>query len=340
MAAKYSRVLVHLRKTSQNVYETAKFTECIFDHLGIEDDGFVECQLENNQLLIQAPTQDIYAVKSLKSNHRPNLYRIMHPPFCPVHHLDDESMKSLPPEILSRGIDVGVAVLLESSDGHLLLTRRAPHMRTFPGVWVPPGGHIEEGETLEDAALRELKEETGLSISSAERKGSNILGLWESVYPPILAMGPPKRHHIVVYLHIITSHSAKDLTSCLKLCPEEVDAAVWLSPDLVNIAVWNPDGKDSKDEETCVRSDDSKEIHITLVNKFGEHASGVLDSNILRNRVPTPGLDIERISTGSRYALSLWLEKQLTGSKQEVRNLYDKNIFLEKNSNEKLRNKI
>lgn len=65
-----------------------------------------------------------------------------HPPFCPIHHLDEEGRDSLPPEIVERGVDVGVAVLLESSDHKLLLTHRAPHMRTFPSIWVPPGGHV------------------------------------------------------------------------------------------------------------------------------------------------------------------------------------------------------
>ena len=41
-----------------------------------------------------------------------------------------------------RGVAVGVCVLVESSDGRVLMTRRASHMRTFPGVWVPPGGHV------------------------------------------------------------------------------------------------------------------------------------------------------------------------------------------------------
>jgi 8-oxo-dGTP pyrophosphatase MutT (NUDIX family) len=31
------------------------------------------------------------------------------------------------------------------------------------GVWITPGGAVEEGETHEEAALRELKEEAGLS---------------------------------------------------------------------------------------------------------------------------------------------------------------------------------
>lgn len=30
--------------------------------------------------------------------------------------------------------------------------------------WLPPGGHIEENETADEAALREVKEETGLDV--------------------------------------------------------------------------------------------------------------------------------------------------------------------------------
>jgi len=30
------------------------------------------------------------------------------------------------------------------------------------GMWLPPGGHIDEGETPDEAALREVREETGL----------------------------------------------------------------------------------------------------------------------------------------------------------------------------------
>lgn len=75
----------------------------------------------------------------------------------------------------------------------------------------------EDGETLEDAALRELEEETGLVLTPTERKTSNILGLWESVYPPVLPMGLPKRHHIVVYLHIALDRTSQDLQNNFKV---------------------------------------------------------------------------------------------------------------------------
>jgi nucleoside triphosphatase len=37
-------------------------------------------------------------------------------------------------------------------------------MRVFPNAWVMPGGHIESGETLEEALIREINEETGIEI--------------------------------------------------------------------------------------------------------------------------------------------------------------------------------
>ena len=53
----------------------------------------------------------------------------------------------------------------------LLLTRRAADMRSHAGQWALPGGRIDDGETAECAALRELDEEVGLRLDA-----SSILG--------------------------------------------------------------------------------------------------------------------------------------------------------------------
>lgn len=54
-----------------------------------------------------------------------------------------------------------VAVALVMRAGRVLLARRPPGAH-LGGFWEFPGGRIESGELPEDAARRELREETGL----------------------------------------------------------------------------------------------------------------------------------------------------------------------------------
>ena len=49
-----------------------------------------------------------------------------------------------------------------SGETALLLTRRAAGLRAHPGQWALPGGRCDPGESLGQAALRELHEELGL----------------------------------------------------------------------------------------------------------------------------------------------------------------------------------
>lgn len=60
-----------------------------------------------------------------------------------------------------------VMVLIVDSEGRLLLQKRAG-----TGAWHVPGGFLELGEALEDAARREALEETGLSLGALTLVGA------------------------------------------------------------------------------------------------------------------------------------------------------------------------
>jgi 8-oxo-dGTP pyrophosphatase MutT (NUDIX family) len=73
-------------------------------------------------------------------------------------------------------------VILHNARGEvfMLLTHFDPEVG-LPPRWLTPGGGIDEGESVIQAALRELAEETGLSVSAEELQGPvwQATGRWD-----------------------------------------------------------------------------------------------------------------------------------------------------------------
>ena len=63
-------------------------------------------------------------------------------------------------------VDVAVGVLI-NADGEFLLTSR-PAGKVFAGCWEFPGGKLEAGESVAQALARELHEELGIAIGTAQ----------------------------------------------------------------------------------------------------------------------------------------------------------------------------
>ena len=64
-------------------------------------------------------------------------------------------------------LTVDIVLATRGKTSSVLLIKRAG--KPFEGCWAIPGGFVEEGETLAEAARRELKEETGLVVNELEQ---------------------------------------------------------------------------------------------------------------------------------------------------------------------------
>jgi 8-oxo-dGTP pyrophosphatase MutT (NUDIX family) len=71
-----------------------------------------------------------------------------------------------------RAASVAVCVLLRQDVPCLLITKRAAGLRNHSGQWALPGGSREPGESAGEAALRELREETGVAAEAGDVLGT------------------------------------------------------------------------------------------------------------------------------------------------------------------------
>jgi ADP-ribose pyrophosphatase YjhB (NUDIX family) len=93
--------------------------------------------------------------------------------FCPVcgAHLEARLLKAGDPErlvcpscrfVLYLDPKVAVGTIVGGAGDRVLLLRRA--IEPGYGKWVFPGGYVDRGEIVEQAALREAREECGLEV--------------------------------------------------------------------------------------------------------------------------------------------------------------------------------
>jgi nucleoside triphosphatase len=110
-----------------------------------------------------------------------------------------------------------VGALIFNPDGQILLIKG----EKFSNRYVLPGGHIEVGETFEEALRREVKEETGLDIDNIQ-----LLSLQESIFNPHYHT---KRHFL--YIDFVCTTTSTQVT-----LNEESQEFIWVAvPDALNL---------------------------------------------------------------------------------------------------------
>ncbi len=98
------------------------------------------------------------------------------------------------------------SAVLVVQDGKYLLAER--NKENYSGYWVIPGGGIEFGETIEEAAIREIKEETNLDVVLIKKIGYKE------------AINVSGNYHSIIFFHLAkpkhTDIKAKDDVSSAK----------------------------------------------------------------------------------------------------------------------------
>jgi 8-oxo-dGTP diphosphatase len=74
---------------------------------------------------------------------------------------------------------LAVAALIEDA-GRMLMGRRSRHSAS-PGKWSFPAGFVDRGERVEDALVREVREETGLEV-----RIEGLLGIYSATGNPVV----------------------------------------------------------------------------------------------------------------------------------------------------------
>ncbi len=109
------------------------------------------------------------------------------------------------------GFPCVVHVLLRNSGGSVCLLRRA-NTGFMDGWYSPPGGHQEVGESVQDAAIRECLEETGVRP--------------EMLQPIAVLPYRSGTHQGVNFVFACTTWAGD-----VKADPQVFDDTVWVNPD-------------------------------------------------------------------------------------------------------------
>ena len=109
-----------------------------------------------------------------------------------------------------------VAAALVNENGDILLAQR-PEGKALAGLWEFPGGKVEPGETPEAALVREVDEETGLSVREA-----GLAGI-DSVVGPVEGR-MMHRIRIVYHTEVLCGRVRPEIDGSTDLCR-------WFAPD-------------------------------------------------------------------------------------------------------------
>lgn len=107
-----------------------------------------------------------------------------------------------------------VGALIQNDQGKVLLC----DSHKWPGIYTVPGGHVELGETCEEALIRECKEEVGLGISVVE-----LLSIQQVIHPKEFWRNDA---HFIFFDYLCKVEGKQEA----KVDAKEIQSVIWVDP--------------------------------------------------------------------------------------------------------------
>lgn len=108
-----------------------------------------------------------------------------------------------------------VGALIRNDEGKVLLCES----HKWPGLYTVPGGHVELGETCEDALVREIKEEVGLDIEVME-----LVSIQQVIYPKEFWV---KNSHFIFFDYLCSASG----NQTVQVDADEIQSTIWIEPE-------------------------------------------------------------------------------------------------------------
>lgn len=93
----------------------------------------------------------------------------------PVAQQTDDQPKALPPALESMTLLVAAVIVHDKATNRVVLLQRSENAKFAQGMWDLPVGKSEPGEPITETAVRELYEETGLTVKPESLTVAHII---------------------------------------------------------------------------------------------------------------------------------------------------------------------
>ena len=104
-----------------------------------------------------------------------------------------------------------VAITIPVRDGRILLTRRA--IEPAHGLWTFPGGYVDWGESVAEAARREMREEVGLDLPP-----DGLVGIYSYSEAPVVIVA----YHVTVPDGLEAAADAHEVSEAAYFAREDI----------------------------------------------------------------------------------------------------------------------